>query len=99
MQKMDIGGQEYETALTTKPQRPNMAPSVYLNDDQVAALGLSGTAVGTKLFVRASACVMSVSSHEDEDKDGKTVTVSLRFDEMEVEPPAKDHASALYKKD
>lgn len=103
MKNMDLGGNEYNTTLTRNPERPNMAPCVYLSDEQVKALGLASVRVGDKFVLHANVSVYSVNSHEDEDTKEKKVggidvSVSLRLNEAEVEREAPSAAGALYGK-
>jgi hypothetical protein len=99
MKDMDLGGDEYSSCMTRDDKRPNMSPTVYLSDEQVQALGITGARVGEKFMLHAEACVVSVSSHEKEADDGEgetNVSVTLRLDAAEVVRAAKAASTALY---
>lgn len=75
---------------------------IYLNEDQVEALGLSGNPPrpGTSVGIRAIAQVVSVTQDADLDQDGDGVDTSLRLQitDLEVQPTGamSSDASLLY---
>lgn len=77
-------------------------PCVYLNDDQVEALGIKGMpAPGTVFTIQARGIVASVSAHAEEaDERGKPeVSLSLKITDMGLTPAAasdEQRATMLY---
>lgn len=78
-------------------------PCIYLNAEQVEALGIKGMPEpGTVFLVQAHAVVTSMTAsaeQDDEEKaEGKStdVSLSLKLVEMAAQPAGADRASVLY---
>lgn len=97
MANMNIKGDE--------PQMPEYDPSptIYLNDDQVEALGISGIPQpGTTLALTVKAVVLSVTASQEESdetaKEGTApdVRLTLRCADITVADSGKSIADTLY---
>jgi hypothetical protein len=80
-------------------------PCIYLNDDQVEALGIKGVPVpGTTMRLVCNAVITVVRAEAEEAEEGKTegstpdVYLTLKITEMEASQSTSsaDMASALY---
>ena len=81
-------------------------PCIYLNDDQVEALGIKGIPVpGTTMRLVCNAVIVSVRAEAEEADEAKTegnapdVYLTLKITEMDATQPSSsaDIAGALYK--
>lgn len=79
------------------------SPCIYLTEDQVEALGITGMpAPGTVFMLQAHAVVTSVTARAEESdevaKEGNApdVSLSLKLTDMGVSRSGKDNASILY---
>lgn len=100
MQNMNIGSEEYDTLMTRSEARQNMAPTVYLTDDQVEALGLAAARVGETMTLHASISITRVTSKEDspDENKGPSVCVEFRMDAAEIVSANPTPTAALYGK-
>jgi hypothetical protein len=102
MINMNIASDDY----TCSPSKYDASPCIYLNDDQVEALGIKGMSTpGTVIMLMCKALVTSTTATAEEadevGEEGKApdVSLSLRITDMEVTrtgSSTKDTAKALY---
>lgn len=94
MVKMNVQGDDMCSPCEYDP-----SPCVYLNSEQVEALGIKGMpAPGTVFVMQAHAVVssMTASGKEADGDDDTDVTLSLKLVEMAIAPTGGDKASVLY---
>lgn len=86
------------------PEMSDGCPCIYLDDDQVEALGIKGMpAPGTVFMLRCRAVVERVTAEGEEPEEGEEsapdVSLTLKITDMEVAPGAASteaRASMLY---
>lgn len=88
------------------PATYDCCPCIYLNDDQVEALGIKGMPLpGTVFMIQARAVVTSVSAHAEEADEVATegtepdVSLSLKITDMGLTPAKTsdtERATLLY---
>ena len=96
--------------MNTKPDGDmaeyDCCPTIYLNDDQVEALGIKGMpAPGTVMMLTARAVVTRVTAEAEEPDEAAAegsapdISLSLKITDMEVtkQNSSQDIADALYK--
>lgn len=86
-----------------RPQGYDCCPRIYLNAEQVEALGIQGMPEpGTVFLVQAHAVVTSMTATAEQDNEekaegkGTDVSLSLKLVEMAAQPAGGDKASVLY---
>lgn len=104
MQMVSMKGEQGESYEA--PAMPDCCPCIYLNDDQVEALGIKGMpAPGTVFMVQARAVVTSVTARAEEAEETATegtkpdVSLSLKLVEMGATPASvsdTERATMLY---
>ena len=95
-------------SMNTKPDGDmaeyGSCPTIYLNDDQVEALGIKGMpAPGTVMMLTARVVVTRVTAEAEEPDEAEgsapDISLSLKITDMEVtkQNSSQDIADALYK--
>jgi hypothetical protein len=97
-------------SMNTKPDESmaeyDCCPTIYLNDDQVEALGIKGMpAPGTVMMLTARVVVTRVTAEAEEPDEAAAegrapdISLSLKITDMEVtkQNSSQDIADALYK--
>jgi hypothetical protein len=83
-----------DTAMAA-PEGPNYPLSLYITDDMIATLGLSGCEIGEEKMLHAKVKVTALSKSENENGPGYS-SVTLTLTEGEVEGAPKDYAKTLF---
>lgn len=96
MKMTDMGRKFEEATVIGGDEDETYYPSLYLDQKQMKALGLSGAKVGAEMQMVAKVRVRSIS---DSVRGGGSIDIEIMeagFDEM---PKGKDRAAILYEDD
>jgi hypothetical protein len=102
MASMNIKSDDGSDTLVAASGDYDRSPTIYLNDDQVEALGIKNPVAGTLYVLKVIAKASSVTTRQEESSEvasegNKTdVTLTLTLTDITVESGGKSMAERMY---